>query len=631
MKTSVAMLSVLLTLSGVAAAEFNAEIVPFKGYEANHYTSISNPGYREGQPDHLRHWNIIQLPTGGYIGDVIIRDNSAVGGIARLRVRELSTKDLFTPENDAPKPKWFSDMGLRRNDSPDRALVYEHEWELDSLPRTIPIVLSANTGKNIGRCVFEVLDRNRRVIYSCVPAEVYAGGGSWDYGSRASTAWIMTDDDTADRKIRKLAKISSIASLTEIPGDWRRFLDVQAIWIGADTDLSVTEIRRIILSGGWIFGTPEGLAPHLANLGLQPTPVLMGGIGSLTANIDADMGEIDSPSYGGQSLCFSSSYGNRALAAPLEDTVRLFERIRGPFMRLTFITAGLYVVGTTILLPLLFIRLKGSRRVRLWWRAPIVIGVYTLVAVAVGWFTVHPKAPLSDCTEYRLGYGNWPEVFCNVNATVLKYGRGLLGWQYPAPAEITYSRNSDTALFVHENIDGSGSMGLGRTVRGMQYQHGFCHMKKMRQPFTARMMPDGKVQVASERDVRNLYAKLQGHSWLKLGDLNAGATIIIGAPFRKTEIGFPSSITQPLETWDDDGIVLEGPTVSPTVCKNCGRRHEHGGLSLAGYEGGIILAALDANDRPMFSGLHREQDHTERVAWICQVPLEGYVAMQKGK
>ena len=76
----------------------------------------------------------------------------------------------------------------------------------------------------------------------------------------------------------------------------------------------------------------------------------------------------------------------------------------------------LFQVGAAILLPVLFARLKGEKRVELWWKTPLAITAYTAIIAITGWIAIHPKAAISDATEYRLGYGDWPEVFCNINS-----------------------------------------------------------------------------------------------------------------------------------------------------------------------------------------------------------------------
>lgn len=621
------MVSIILLLASIASAssEWNCEAVPFTG-QSPYCFYVDNPDYDPSQPEHLKRWELIKKPIGGYIGDIIVKDEAAIGTTARLRVFEVLQKDFLPPAKEKTNPEWFKPMGIYNPRAPVRKLLYEHTWEVKSVPYKVPVILRDETYK-MSRCVFDLIDKKSgKVLYSSVPAEVYQSenGNYWQY---QNNAWVFSKDETAHHKINEIAKISFAESLSQIPGGWDRLLNVKAIWIDEETDISAETLRRLMLSGGWIFGSETGLAPHLQRLGMSCGPVLGGGI----VTLEKDSSKINM-SYANSRFKYTDfrSYSrNDVVKDVLGDQNELFSQIRKPYLWFTFIVTLVYAAGSTVLLPVLFVRLKGVKRVELWWKTPVIILAYTVLTGGLGWFLIQPKAPVSDVNEYRVGYSDWPEVFCNVNTAVFKYGAGSMGWKYPESTVVTYVDGDAKHFAVDEGDDLPGRLSFIKPVRGMQTLAGFCYMKEMRQPFSASVS-NKTITVSSDRAVRNVHIAVSKSEWIELGSIPAGGSIEVPANVHSKQIYVPNSIFGSGVYYGNDHIML-APSAAGKACTNCGRVHGDDSCYVFVFDGSVFLVAVDENDMPAVSGLDEKQEKVGRVAWIAQVPLKGYEKGSSGK
>ena len=620
----------VLAISGTAIfAGIERDLVPFHGHTAE-YVRIRNPRYQRQQPDHLRHWELIQRPAGGFIGNIVIRDARMLGATARLRIYEVRAADFFPPVEHPATPEWFEPMGIYNPGARVRDLMHERTWEITDIPHEIPVILPPGR-RELNRCVFEIVDADGRILYSYVPVEVYFTRRRFRHRWHSeSDAWVISDDETAHRRLSEMAGIHDPHTLREIPGGWDRFLETDSIWIDEKTDIDPATLRRIILSGGWIFGTAEGLEPHLENLGMTPMPVLGGGIASLERNGGEDAARLVPPAYYRYKSRYLFTEHDRWFRgvdrhAPMEDGDPLFSRIRTSYIVFTFAAAAVYALSSVVLLPILFIRLKRHRRVELWWKMPAAILAYTLLLVVLGWIFVQPGAPVSEVTEYRLGYGDWPEVFCNINTAVLKYGSGPLGWHYPPSHVLTYTGGDAERFAEHEGLARPGRLEYMDATRGMQTLTGFAAIEEMRQPFRVAM-DEGKVIVSSERALRNVHIALSRSEWLELGDIPEGGSVEVPSQARGKRINFPERISDSALGYPDDSIKIAAPEAEEDEepCEGCGMVHHRRRTdSISVYNGTVFLIGVDEEDMPAVTGLHAGRTRRGRVAWICQVPVEG--------
>ncbi len=612
-----------------AAGDVDCRPVPFSRSEAR-FTTLDNPDYRAGDPEHLKEWRVMMRPTGGQLGllEITSLPADALPCTARLRVYQALPKDLLPPRKEPADPEWFQPMGLVNPAAPLRALRFEHRWTLESLPASLPIALP-QTLQGLNRCLLELLDPRGRVIHSLAPAEIVSAESSsrWrPFGQ--CRAWILSDDEMADRRIREQTDIREVETLKDAPGQWTDYNEVGAIWIDEHAEVSAPLLRRFILSGGWIVGRRNALDAVCGRLGLPAgLAVLGGGIAALDDPRTA-RGEDERRiprDFDHDRFDFASAAGcGKEHAYPLENAGGFFRRIRTRFFVFTFSFAGLFALGATVLLPVLFLTLKGDQRVALWWKAPAVLVMYSLLVLAVGWTWVLPRAPLTDVTEYRMGYGDWPEVFCNTHASSLKFGRKPMGWILPPGMTPLFINGREAVPLLTDGGSRAGTMAFGQVARGRLTSSGYGTFRDMRQPFSAELK-DGRVRVYSSRAVRALHAALENGHWLKLGPADPGGYTLLPDTFEPVSInGCPALINDVIQRTDEPGFPLSTEEPKAPVCKHCGKVHGTASHTLKLVNGAMILIAVDSEDSPGILALNGNEIREARVAWICQVPLKGW-------
>ncbi len=623
LKTSWILFAMIFPLC--AAGAVDCRPVLFSRSEA-HYTTIDNPDFKDGDPEYLEEWRLLIRPTGGQLGALEITSlpAEAMPCVARMRVYQALPKDFLPPRKEPADPKWFEPMGIVDPAAPLRALRYEHKWPIDSLPASIPVALPQNLQK-VNRCLLDILDQNGRVIYSCVPAEIFSVES---YPDRRGKAWIMSEDEVADRRIREQTDINEVETLKEMPSEWQDYNEVKAIWIDENARVTAELLRRFMLSGGWILGRTNALDALCGRLGIPAELSLLGG--GMAALDDGWMPKSEGQKriphnfYNSRFDFTGNCYRSKDNEHPLENSGAFFQRIRTKFFVFTFSFAGVYALGATILLPLLFLKLKGNQRVALWWKAPLALVIYSVLVLVVGWTWVLPRAPLTDVTEYRMGYGDWPEVFCNANAASLKFGRKPMGWELPPDRVPLFTDSPRAVPLVTDGGTGTGSVCFSGVDRGLRTISGYGFFREMRQPFTAEFR-DGKVVVRSARAVRNLHAALENGHWIKLGSVNAGGETFLPEKFEALSInGCPELISGMIQMTDDPGVPLTTAEVKPEVCKNCGKVHGDAEKNLKLVDGSLILMAIDEEEVPLIRALNGNEIREGRVAWICQVPLKNW-------
>ncbi len=615
----------------MSAEQTNYQVDVFDGVPLE-YNSVRNPAYRAGDSSYLSDWKILQRPAGGFIGSVTVDDSAAAGGIARLRIYKVLPKDLYQPEKPPRKCRWFEDVGLYNKKKRARSVLYEKTWKISDVPLKIPIVLPAvgQGGQKLLRSVFEVLDKKGSVVYSSVPAEVYNVG----YYYRYDDVWVLADNESAFGMINKMlggrsGDIKNVSSLPDI--GWRGLLNTKMLWIDDKSVISDDLIKEFILSGGLVSGSAAGLKKHLDKLGVTYGKILGGGI------LNTDYAQ-KNPGAGNYS-CYRS--GNRYQFSqyiehdsekkfPFENDKKSFFRLKIPYLIFTIVTMFLYALGGIILLPILFIRLKGADRVKLWWKVPLIITGYTVFVVVIGWILIYPKSKLVDITEYRMGYGNWEKVFCVANADILNYGPGVVGWDYPSFSSVVFMRDTDNRIVCNEGDARSGRVIYKNVVQGLRVQSAICYMKNMRQPFHARY-ETGRVLLSSDRKVHNVYVCGSGFKWLNIGKLVPGNFVTVSTKFNQEKIHFPGYIEDNLENGEIEYISSSVSATPAKVCKNCGKIHHHASSdSIAVFDGAILVIGVDDTDKPAVDSITGDKYKSGRIAWICQVPLAGYKSHKDG-
>lgn len=586
-------LALLLALSFVTQAQPFASVV-FEGLAPDH-SLVKNPRHPFGDSEHFANWKIIRRPTGGLIGH-IHTDGATSPLTAHLRIYEVREEDLLPPQRDSRATVWFAPSGLLAPGAPTRKLLYESSWTIENPSQPIPVVLPFKTGSKLNRCTLEIFGADEQLLYSCVPANVFTMSGD-NFRTKNISAWIAATDEVALHRLKVKAKLPNTEAIEQLPMNWRNYREVRAVWVDRETELPAETIRRFILTGGWIFGRPENMPVVARKLDLPEGVRIFGGglrgldeRGKAMANCPAALALRQLP---------GRSRFNSTLSTPLENNDNLFGRIKTRMQVFTFGLAGIYALAACIFLPLLYLRTKGEKRIGLWWKIPRATLAFSLLTVLIGWGFVLPKQPVSDITEYRFGYGDWPEVFCHTDAVALKYGRKEFGWKLPSQtAELLFKTEAETRR--REGDDQPGMIAYHKNTMGNKTRSSFAYFLPLRQPFSAEL-ENGQLSIVSDRDVRNchiVYSHEKKTKWAKLGDLQAG---------QRMEL--PASPA----TFEINGI----PDIATRAVKSL-KRHED--LPIFGND--VFIVALDEHDTSAVSALNGKDRQDARVAWVAQVPVQ---------
>lgn len=609
----------IVAASILHAAEVTCDFIPFQPAEYS-YTSKENPAHHPQAPREESHWRILMRPTGGLIGHARIEGLPPQSTwSAHLLIYEALDKDLLPPSKENKNGVWFHPMGLVKPEAPRRALRHEAVLDITQTPYEIPIILPHLSGK-LYRGILEIRDAAGTPLHTETIGELFQCNASY-YRYQSNKAWIAAKDQTAHGKLRQCAQISETETIDALPTDWRPLLDTTALWIDATNTISDTMLRRYLLTGRWVFGQPDEISQILPRLGLtEETALFSGGIRSL-------VGEKQLWSSTPQILDFQHSYyQGRDLYFPLENAGDLFSHIKDRYLTFTLISAGLYALGATILLPLLFFKLKGAKLLQIWWKAPLCITLYSALILLIGWTFTQPHMLLTDVTEVRMGYADWPEVYCQTTASALRFGRQPLGWHIP-PDSITLEQDgkSTRQLLVEGNAR-AGTLtytGIPRAMRLVSTTHTF---QTMTQPFAA--VYDGTtLTITSERDVRNVHIALKDERWVNVGDIKEGQSIVVGADAEVTHIsGIPNQLEAALDRDDRAALPYTKDDAEQENCKNCNAVHLRHSAGIARLGNAILVIGVDSEASPAVHSLDTNEQRAARVAWISQVPLKELAA-----
>jgi hypothetical protein len=582
----------------------------------------------------MLHWDLLKAPAHRLIGAVVVQGlpENASNYTARLTIYEALDKDLLPPKTEDEDIYWFEPMGLVSPDAPLRALRYEHVYALQAGTNQIPIRLP-DLGAGIFRCFFDVISPDGATIASTVPAELYEGSHQWEMRNNAQkVAWIADSDATAKQIIASQAGMNESFTVDPLPTDWRDLQSIRAIWLNRETPFDTRLLRRVILSGRWILGHPDELKPIHQLLGTAGQhPILYGGIGSLTQAGPKIPVTFESVSY------YHHYSHNNNQSWPLENDEALFSRIRVKYLTFTLLSAGIYALCATIFLPIFFRKLSGNERLQIWWKTPLIIGVYSIIILFVGFVFVQPKRPITNVTEYRFGYADWPEVFCTVNFEAFQFGAANMQWHVPPGSMTVQLDKSDaTRLSVTTDTDDAGNITLKGVSRGLRIESDTGYFRQEAQPFSVSRSTNS-ITIHTERNLRNIHLALGGGKWLAIGDMPAGESIKLteghidmGTLTQSQEVrtlhvehpnGIPQSLESAIKQFGTDSMSTQPVEGKQENCTNCGRIHKRSSRHIQIIANSVILIALDENEKAAVSCSHPDAWEQSRVAWIAQVPI----------
>lgn|GEM_PF-2240434 len=583
-------------------------------------------------------WLIPSRPRGGYLGDLRVR--WAAGAppawplTLRLSYRQVLKSDLRPPtpslrqvltqfnaqlpavpreEPDYFWPRPFNLLDLR---APLRVERFAEEFTLAAPAPGTPLVLPAlerssmafmdfaDSAGNLLAVRAELCDAAGRLLDRRLLVELFesandAYSGGW--------AWV-TEDVEADRFLREQHNISNVLTVPQLPPVFQPYLEVGAVWLSAPAwqrqPLDAVLLRRLLLSGRWLYSRPETAAAMADRAGLAaPQRILLGGLAAIAKSTDGRSAPEDHWHGNRQfSLADVPWFDSRTNVPTLENGRHLFAA-RGLFLGWTFGVLGLFGLIIAAGLPVAFYRLKGSRRLLLWWLAP---GAAVAVGFA-GWAggrLLLPRAVQTDVTEFRLAYAPWPEVCCQSVAQALHFEEPQLQWRMPAGSlELVerFSRHSVDARTVTRRppLDRFGFLGLRR---GDIALHEFICFRPLSLPVALAGRADQPL-LKVLRPLRNLHVLARGQ-WRIVGQVAAGQTVDPAACASTNQLaGLPEPLAELFKVARASEAADE-QVVPPTTFTNTW----------------FVLAVDD--EPPAVQVDLTGARSTGRVAWIIQLPLD---------
>ena len=224
---------------------------------------------------------------------------------------------------------------------------------------------------------------------------------------------------------------------------------------------------------------------------------------------------------------------------------------------------GVFLVGAAIILVIVFFRLKGERRIVVWWLLPGWTVAFSVFALIGGLLTLDRRSK-TDYTEIRFSVAGWPEMLCHANVKTLSFNTANYDWNLPRGADLSSDEIVPAPVdrFVrHCNITESAQairvLSEREHLRGKKKNVVVNWFEKTDDPFvfTGAKSSSNAPVVSVTRDMDDVFVRLNDQ-WHRLGSMKAG---------EKKEV-VNANLMPPA-----GAIAVD--LSNQKVCKNCGRIH----------------------------------------------------------
>jgi len=558
---------------------------------------------------------------GGYEGDLVLRASSGNALRPPLRVRLLFNTAAKADVSGLPESSnlWYSDdrfaVHLRLERS-IRERLFLHDVTVSSVAAgqsvSVPFVFPRTTATRmepflvVGR--YEVTDADGVVLARGLAPRLLVNTPR--YGCE-STAWV-TDDPESDRLLREHAHISNAETVTVLPDVTAAYDGLSAIWVSHDAwqvlrgDLGFW--RRILLQGVSLYARTNTLDAMRAALHVSADgSVLRAGVYGADQALGAGNG-----SQAINSLDLHTTvdaHGSCDLGSLLENNQPLFVSALS-YQAWTAAILGLFTLGTVALLVLAFVRLKGAKRVRLWWIIPVWSVGFSLVG-GLGGRLVLSRQPRADVTEYRFARTDWPEMYCLAAGRSLHFSASEQGWRMPADATLlqsgspsSESRAGDAAWLQSQAA--ATVLHVETGDRGVLHDDNAGWFRPCTLPFGLAPQ-DGLMRIRATEDLDAVFVWREG-VWHTLGAVRAGQTsgpcIASKKGLSHHLAGLPSAVADRLTTGEPP----------------CGANKQDARMAKEDDRPWLVVALQrrpgdlkPLNPRSAFSG---------RIIWVVQAPVE---------
>ncbi|MFA7159415.1 MAG: hypothetical protein WC299_08945 [Kiritimatiellia bacterium] len=623
-----------------AQAAFSIILEPVSNGYVQETTMADLPGTQRAKTS-------VEVPErspGGYIGSVAVWQNKNLPVDYPLTVT-FSFPEIISDEDLLPSPgtnisaaagkvgkdsslKWHQPMGLLNPAAPVREGRYRQSFRVDALSSSgrtaFPLVLPCRSHMNIFRmaglsrllaCLCEITDARGKILARKHLIELFSPGR---YGYSRGTAWVMSEAD-ADRLLRDLAGIEKAVTLLELPPLMGPCAEIDALWVSSEAARAGKPdrglLRRLLLMGVRVFGNSETVSNLTAAAGLPGAgSVLMGGIESLSQQ----SGRKEHWKPGNQrGLWETTDYiirpekGATNAAPVMENRRDLFQPFQRLYIGWTVGILGLFCAVAGIGLPLAFWRLKGSRRIVLWWLIPAVAVITGTAGLIIG-RAILPRCAQSDVTEYRFAYAGWPDVYCHSINRLLTFEDRQAAWTL-SPGSFLFPiwsyENSAASRHSMQSENNLTRRSLSGLKRGQIIIEETATFRSTPIPVELERT-SGMPRLKSSAPLRKVHVWENG-AWHKLGDLAPGKAYEVSGLAATNELtGIPERIKSCIPIFNYE----------PGPCKRCGKVHNGDKQLSEAFTNTWVVAAVSdepAAARPEINGVETKT----RTVWFIQIPV----------
>lgn len=513
----------------------------------------------------------ILLPLGGpYLGDMIIHsaDHSVKGPISvQFQYYAVDAKDITYPKMGDTLPKNFQ---LVPNGPLGKSCG---SYSYEDLPAKFPLVVSipflpvssegvkdTTNGISAAFITFVIKDVDGELISSGVlPAvDFKSGQGSYFRYNRLQKIGGESDEEKENTSFDGLV-------VKALPEDYSAYNNVESIWLTHKLLNSCTNqenlLRRLLMTGMDVSG-PTSVVERLYT---------MVGIPSATNESvrqpffrkHGHQGRWDNGKRSG----FSHQYQTfqtgtkKGVFGTNED---VFDKsCSKQFSTYSLSCFGIFLLGAAVILIFVFCRLKGERRIVVWWLLPAWTVVFSLVALIIGLLVLDRRSK-TDCTELRFAVSNWPEMLCHAQVKTISFDTPNYEWNLPQGADLAdNSIVPDTIdrfaqhCEITESAAGLRVLSAPESCNGIKKMVAINWFEKAETPiqFSESIVTGAVPVVSTSQDMDDVYVRM-GDIWHQLGPMQAGETREVNQ----------ASVIPP-----EDAECVDW--TNNTVCKSCGSVH----------------------------------------------------------
>ena len=549
---------------------------------------------------------IISRPPGGLVGTLEFTLEAGALDIEsplKLEFFGLTLTDEDLSEGQRLEPLFFKGLnsnGLHKNSSL-RHKKYRESFYLgvpkQGLKAKIPVVLplvsrshTSNFYTPVLSYSLEITDNKGRICGRFLLVDAFA---SAQYQQYKYSAWVSGDPE-ADRLLRDRLGIQHLETIESLPNSLYPFVDVDALWYSEvawnKNEYTRSQLRKMLLMGTWIHAYPDTVSSIADFIGKRNSGrVLMGGL------LEPEKFASDEKHLRHSGRI--SIYNNYGLGHGfVEDSLKRYIDSHRYF------TLGFSIAFASFILlvvPVLFLSLRGRKRLVLWLLVPIVCISFAITGFVFGKHLL-PKSSLLSVLEYRFAYLPWKEVYVHDSLEVLNLRPGPVDVSLDASSPLFADLGAGRNIAYRERInreDDNTLISIEPMQLGRRTRQSTGHFANLPLPIEIDSASSAGTIIATS-NLHSVYIWTDG-TWHEVGVVSPGQKLLSKRKRRPTKL-IPDHMRE----------IFSGASV-PDISRKKRLEQRFGGDR-------VVLAVTE--EEPVLKVQGEELHKRERVIWIIQVP-----------